>query len=118
MRQPIKTDQQIRETIGEKIKNIRKEGKITQMQLAEVLHIDYRTMSAIELGNRKLDLAMVLLIADVLEVPLTDLIDHPAFLSPTEAVIELQDEVKELKEFIYNIQNQFLKMEQGKNYRP
>lgn len=40
----------IKKLLGQKIKNLRKSRKLTQEQLAEMLDIDQRTLSAIECG--------------------------------------------------------------------
>lgn len=63
-----------KEELGEKIKKARKEKGLTQEQLAELAHIDPKTLIKIEGGKRNPTLKTLNKIAIALKVPLQDLI--------------------------------------------
>jgi transcriptional regulator with XRE-family HTH domain len=60
--------------IGEKIKNIRNEKKITQEELAEKFYISSKTVSRWETGSRVPDLTTLVELAEFYEVDIRELI--------------------------------------------
>ena len=63
------------EMLGARIREQRKRKKITQDQLAELLGIDQKHMSRIELGKSYPALDRLIKIAEALEVPLPSLFE-------------------------------------------
>ncbi len=64
----------IKKLLGKRIKELRKAKQITQQDLAEMIDIDQRTLSAIECGIN-FPTKNFIKIADVLNVDLKDLFD-------------------------------------------
>ena len=65
------------ETIGKRIRLLRKQQHLSQMELAEMVHISRTHMSNIEAPNSKTSISLNKLfdIAEALEVPVKDLFD-------------------------------------------
>ena len=61
--------------LGLNIKKYRKAKKLSQNQLAELIDLSREHLACIETGKEFISLRKLFLIADVLEVPLTSLID-------------------------------------------
>lgn len=61
--------------LGMNIKKYRKAKKLSQNQLAELIDLSREHLACIETGKEFISLRKLFLIADVLEVPLTSLID-------------------------------------------
>lgn len=57
--------------IGEKIKARRKEFKISQEELAEILDVTYQQVQRYESGTNKLNVENIQKVADVLSVPVS-----------------------------------------------
>ena len=60
--------------LGHKIATLRKEQRITQVQLAEILGISQQYMQAFEAGRRKVPSSMLPTLAEVLAVSVEELI--------------------------------------------
>ncbi|MFF6780586.1 helix-turn-helix domain-containing protein [Streptomyces sp. NPDC012510] len=79
-RVPVPTDPmpdwvlQRRRAIGDNIRAERTRQKLTQERLAELTDLDRKTVNRIEQGATATLIDHLLLIADVLEVPLSDLV--------------------------------------------
>jgi transcriptional regulator with XRE-family HTH domain len=84
-----------------KIKNLRNKKKISQEEMAEKLGIEQNTYSRIENGKAKLKHEHAVLIANIFDVPITELIDDDLLK------INIQDNKVEsgTKQFIQNIVN-------------
>ena len=61
--------------LGMNIKKYRKAKKLSQNQLAELIDLSREHLACIETGKEFISLRKLFLIANVLEVPLTSLID-------------------------------------------
>lgn len=68
--------------LGRKIATLRKEQRITQVQLAEILGISQQYMQAFEAGRRKVSSSMLPTLATVLAVSVEDLIG----MNPPEGI--------------------------------
>jgi transcriptional regulator with XRE-family HTH domain len=66
--------QQRRRAIGDTIRTERKRQKLTQERLGEAAGLDRKTINRIEQGAHATLIDHLLLIADVLDVPLADLV--------------------------------------------
>ncbi len=62
-------------SLGKNIKKYRKAKKLSQNQLAELIDLSREHLACIETGKEFISLRKLFLIADVLNVPLTCLID-------------------------------------------
>ncbi|MBN8669282.1 MAG: helix-turn-helix transcriptional regulator [Chitinophagales bacterium] len=62
--------------IGERIRTIRKEKKLSQEELANLCDIELSQINRIELGKINTSISHLLLIAKTLEVPPEDLIKN------------------------------------------
>lgn len=62
-------------TLGLNIKKYRKIKKLSQNQLAEILDFSREHLACIETGKEFISLRKLFLLADVLEVSMTDLIN-------------------------------------------
>lgn len=84
-----------------KIKNLRNERKISQEEIAEKLGIEQNTYSRIESGKAKLKHEHAILIANILNVPITELVDDDLL------IINIQDNKVETgtQQLIQNIVN-------------
>lgn len=78
----------IKKLLGQRIKELRKNRKYTQEQLAEILDIDQRTLSAIECGIN-FPTKNFIKIANTFNISLIDLFDFER--------IELNSEQKKMK---------------------
>jgi transcriptional regulator with XRE-family HTH domain len=63
-----------RRQIGDRIRAARTGRKLSQEKLAERIGVDRKTVNRIELGVHATSIDRLLLIAEVLEVPLADLV--------------------------------------------
>lgn len=63
-----------RRQIGDRIRAARTSRKLPQEKLAERIGVDRKTVNRIELGVHATSIDRLLLIAEVLEVPLADLV--------------------------------------------
>lgn len=64
---------------------IRKEKRITQIQLAEAMRVNQSFISKVERGERRLDIAELLHICEALNVPISSLISIvPARIPPLD----------------------------------
>ena len=61
--------------IGSFLKELRKERKLTQEQLAEQFHVSNRTVSRWENGNTMPDLSILVELADFYDVDIREIID-------------------------------------------
>lgn len=67
-------------TVGENIKTMRKQNKMTQKQLADKLCIRRQTLCNYELGMRTPDVYTLLIIADIFEVSLDVLMGRNGYM--------------------------------------
>lgn len=86
------------ETIGDRLKKIRKENKLTQKQMSEKLDIHPNTISMYEKGNRNIPSNMVKKISDTFNVS-TD------YLLRGEKEEEKKQEFSSLDESLLNDEN-------------
>jgi transcriptional regulator with XRE-family HTH domain len=63
-----------RREIGARIRAVRRNANLTQVQLGDRVGRDHRTIHRWEYGERKPDLDDLLLLADALGVPLSELV--------------------------------------------
>lgn len=61
--------------LGANIKNFRKQKKLSQNQLAEILDFSREHIACIETGKEFISLRKLFLLADVLEIPVKDFFD-------------------------------------------
>ncbi len=61
--------------LGANIKKIRKQKKLSQNQLAEILDFSREHIACIETGKEFISLRKLFLLADVLEIPVKDFFD-------------------------------------------
>jgi len=96
--------------LGERIKDERKKGGLTQEKLAELSGISNNFISYIESGNKNASLKTIKKIADVLQISLSDLfskmtITKKAKLNMTtnKFLYLIQDESPTTKEFLFDV---------------
>ncbi|MGW5175939.1 helix-turn-helix transcriptional regulator [Streptomyces sp. NPDC004082] len=63
-----------RRAIGDRIRAVRVERRLTQEKLAELVDLDRKTINRIEQGTHAARIDHLLLIARALDVPLADLV--------------------------------------------
>lgn len=89
-------EQNIKKLLGSRIKELRNAQNITQQQLAEMVDIDQRSLSAIECGTN-FPTRSLLKIANALDVDLKDLFDYEHFtLDNTEKIQAISKHLKSL----------------------
>ena len=66
-------------TVGQKIKQLRKERGFTQMDLADRINVSYQQVQKYEKGDTNLSVQRLSAIAGVLEVPITIFLSEPNF---------------------------------------
>ena len=66
-------------TVGQKIKQLRKERGFTQMDLAERINVSYQQVQKYEKDETNLSVQRLSAIARILEVPITIFLDEPLF---------------------------------------
>ncbi|MCX5885053.1 MAG: helix-turn-helix transcriptional regulator [Proteobacteria bacterium] len=70
------TKRMLSKEVGEKIKKRRRELKISQEKLAEILDVTYQQVQRYENGTNKLNVENIQVIADALSVPLSYFFEH------------------------------------------
>lgn len=83
---------------GEKIKNIRKSKKITQRQLAELMHKNIRTIQKYESGEIEIPLESLLEISDVLNISINELTCDESILNTLDKVMDWEGLKKDVDE--------------------
>lgn len=63
------------EQLGKNIKKYRKLKKLSQNELAEIINFSREHLACVETGKEYISLRKLFLVADILDVPLTQLID-------------------------------------------
>lgn len=61
--------------LGQNIKKYRKQNKLSQNELAEMIDLSREHLGCIEIGKEHISLRKLFLIADILKVPVKKLID-------------------------------------------
>lgn len=61
-------------SFGKRLREIRMERRLTQMQVADSIHVALRTYQCYEQGKREPSFATLIALADVLEVSTDDLL--------------------------------------------
>lgn len=61
--------------LGQNIKKYRKEKRLSQNKLAEMIDLSREHLACVETGKEYISLRKLFLIADILEVPLSELIN-------------------------------------------
>ena len=61
--------------IGQFLKTLRKEKKITQEMLAEALHVSNRTVSRWETGNNMPDISLLVELSEFYQVSISEIIE-------------------------------------------
>lgn len=79
------------ECIGKRIKYYRTVQKISQEELAQIIGVDRKHISSIEVGRRRASLELVLLIANALEVSADDLLTDNLKHSSSPVDTEIHD---------------------------
>ena len=77
--------------IGKNIRNVRKELKIGQKELADMLHISDKTVSSWEVGRTEPNMEMIEAMATALKIEKTDIIN-----GKISGPVEFSDEEKEI----------------------
>ncbi|QEM68769.1 helix-turn-helix transcriptional regulator [Geobacter sp. FeAm09] len=97
---------------GTRIRELRKARGMTQGQLADLLDIEQKHVSLIELGKSYPSLDRLMLIAEALNVPLPSLFDFDHHMAESERVRGIEEMVRQLGEAdqrrIYRIVKAFL----------
>lgn len=86
------------ELLGTRIRELRKINGLSQEQLSEVIGIDQKHMSRIELGKSYPSLDRLMRIAEVLNVPLPNLFDFIHLSDGETRAQSLEEMLKELDE--------------------
>ncbi len=63
------------EQLGKNIKKYRKLKNLSQNELAEIINFSREHLACVETGKEYISLRKLFLVADILDVPLTQLID-------------------------------------------
>lgn len=83
--------------LGSRIAQLRKDQGITQVQLAEVLGVSQQTITAYEVGRRRIQVSALPLIARTLRVPIEDLLnEHTKTSSKRGPVPRLQLQLEQV----------------------
>ena len=61
---------------GQKIRRTRSQRKMTQQQLADASGLDRTYISLVEHGKQNLTIGAILKIADALDLPISELLEH------------------------------------------
>ena len=85
------------EKIGKFIAELRKEKKLTQEQLAEVLEVNVKSISRWENGKTMPDLSMLPILANELNVEVSELLNGRKMTK--EELVELKDTIERLIEY-------------------
>lgn len=97
---------------GARIRELRKAHGMTQGQLADLLDIEQKHVSLIELGKSYPSLDRLMLIAKALQVPLPSLFDFGHMAGENERIQSIEEMVRQLGEAdqrrIYRIVKTFL----------
>ena len=95
------------ELLGARIRELRKAQGLSQEQLSEVIGIDQKHMSRIELGKSYPSLDRLMRIAEVLKVPLPSLFDFahhaPEALSPEAMVKKIDGMGEHERQLLYRM---------------
>jgi transcriptional regulator with XRE-family HTH domain len=86
------------ELFGSRIRELRKSKGLSQEQLAEVIGIDQKHMSRIELGKSYPSLDRLVRIAEALKVSLPDLFEYMHLNDEIERTRSIGEMLKELSE--------------------
>ena len=65
-------------SFGKRLREIRMERKLTQMQVADSIHVALRTYQCYEQGKREPSFAILIALADVLDVSTDELLGRTA----------------------------------------
>lgn len=79
------------ESIGNRIKRYRIDKDISQEDLAQIVNVNFRHISNIELGRRRASLELIVLIANALEVSADDLLTDNLKHSSSPVDTEIHD---------------------------
>lgn len=82
--------------MGNRIKELRKEKKITQAELSKFLNIDQTTVSKWELEKAFPDSKILSILADYFNVSIDYLLNRTSFFFPNQINEKLTDDEKEL----------------------
>lgn len=86
------------ELLGRRIKELRKKRGFSQEQLGELIGIDQKHMSKIELGKSYPSLDRLIRLSDVLGVQLPELFDFEYFVDPMERKETMSEMIDSLGE--------------------
>jgi transcriptional regulator with XRE-family HTH domain len=104
------------ELFGARIRELRRGQGLSQEQLSEVIGIDQKHMSRIELGKSYPSLDRLMRIAEVLKVPLPSLFDfahhEPGAVSPELMLKNLEGVDERDRQLLYRI-TEWMKERQG-----
>lgn len=93
--------------IGSFLKELRKEKRLTQEQLAEKFNIAGRTVSRWETGNNMPDLSMLIELADFYDVDIREIIDGERKSENMDA--EMRDTLEKVAEYTDSEKEQIIK---------
>lgn len=103
----------IKKLLGKRIKELRKARQITQQDLAEMIDIDQRTLSAIECGTN-FPTKNFIKIAKVLNVDLKDLFDFSHVqITNSQKIEKIVEALQNLSEHDLNIVYRLIKSMQN-----
>jgi len=97
--------------IGKKIRQVRNDKGLSQLQIAKKLKITVPALSKIELGQTDINLSRLAQIADVLEISLAELLTYGEQGNPTAAeteskLAEQEKQVVVLQKKVIDLYNQ------------
>lgn len=97
--------------LGERIRELRKAKGLTQEQLAELVEVEQKHVSRLELGKSYPTIERLEKIAEALNVPLKDFFDFMHLDSPDTRALKIDEAVKGMNEdyqrIIYKIVQAF-----------
>lgn len=100
----------IKKLLGRRIKEIRQSKNITQQQLAELIDIDQRSLSAIECGTN-FPTKNLIKIANALNIELKELFDYQHFeFDDNEKIQQIYSIIKKMNSHDLNIIYRLVKM--------
>jgi transcriptional regulator with XRE-family HTH domain len=99
-----------KELLGARIKELRKWRKLSQEELAEMIGVETRQMSRIEVGQSFPTLDRLERIAKALDVPIKNFFDFMHLEEGEERAGDIKEMVKELSEDYQKIVYRFVKM--------
>lgn len=99
--------------IGQKIRNLRTDQKLSQAQLADSLGISARYLGEVEAGKRNLSFGILYAIANRLAIPLPELLDFESRQGREETIMQIMHYLEEMPlghlQFLQRALRQFMR---------